>query len=56
MNNEVGKIKELIKQLNKASDAYYNSSESIITDYEWDSLFDELKELAMIQIKTLLLF
>lgn len=45
MNNEVGKIKELIKQLNKASDAYYNSSESIITDYEWDGLFDELKEL-----------
>ena len=32
MNNEVGKIKELIKQLNKASDAYYNSMDLIETE------------------------
>lgn len=44
MNNEVGKIKELIKQLNKASDAYYNSS-PIMSDYDWDKLLDELKYL-----------
>ncbi len=45
MNNEIERIKELIKQLNEASDAYYNSSDSIMTDYEWDNLFDELKYL-----------
>mgnify|MGYP004607892785 FL=1 len=44
MNNEVGKIKELIKQLNKASDTYYNSSPTM-SDYEWDKLLDELKYL-----------
>ena len=45
MNNKIERIKELIKQLNEASDVYYNSSDSIMTDYEWDSLFDELKKL-----------
>ena len=44
MNNEVERIKELIKQLNEASDAYYNSSPTM-TDYEWDKLIDELKYL-----------
>ena len=45
VNNKIERIKELIKQLNEASDVYYNSSDSIMTDYEWDSLFDELKKL-----------
>lgn len=44
MNNEVERIKELIGQLNKASDAYYNSSPTM-SDYEWDKLLDELKYL-----------
>ena len=44
MNNEVERIKELIKQINEASDAYYNSSPTM-TDYEWDKLIDELKYL-----------
>lgn len=44
MNNEVERIKELIRQLNEASDAYYNSSPTM-TDYEWDKLIDELKYL-----------
>ena len=44
MNNEVERIKELIRQLIEASDAYYNSSPTM-TDYEWDKLIDELKYL-----------
>lgn len=38
-------MKKLIKQLNEASDAYYNRNDPIMTDKEWDRLFDELKTL-----------
>ena len=41
----VDRIKELISILNKASDAYYNSGDPIMTDYEWDNLYDELAKL-----------
>ena len=43
MNNEmtVNNMKELISQLNKASEAYYNGEE-IISNYEYDKLYDEL--------------
>lgn len=44
MSNKVERIKELIEQLNKASDAYYNST-PIMDDYEWDKLYDELENL-----------
>lgn len=43
--NKVDRIKELISTLNKASDAYYNSGNPIMTDYEWDNLYDELVKL-----------
>jgi DNA ligase (NAD+) len=43
--NKVDRIKELISTLNKASDAYYNSGDPIMTDYEWDNLYDELAKL-----------
>ena len=43
--NRVDRIKELISTLNKASDAYYNSGNPIMTDYEWDNLYDELAKL-----------
>lgn len=43
--NKVDRIKELISTLNKASDAYYNSGDPIMTDYEWDNLYDELVKL-----------
>lgn len=43
--NKVNRTKELIEQLNKASDAYYNSGNPIMTDYEWDNLYDELVKL-----------
>lgn len=45
MLNSVNKIKELILTLNKASDVYYNSDNPIMTDYEWDNLYDELVKL-----------
>ena len=45
MLNRVDRIKELISTLNKASDAYYNSGDPIMTDYEWDNLYDELAKL-----------
>ena len=44
MTKDVGRIKYLVKILNKASEAYYNS-EPIISDYEWDKMYDELKAL-----------
>lgn len=43
--NKADKIKELISILNKASDAYYNSGNPIMTDYEWDNMYDELAKL-----------
>lgn len=42
--NRIYRIKELIKILNNASNSYYNST-PIMTDYEWDELYDELKKL-----------
>ena len=38
-------IKELIEKLNKYRDAYYNNNESLISDHEYDNLFDQLLEL-----------
>lgn len=39
---KINRIKQLISALNKASDCYYNST-PIMTDYEWDKLYEELK-------------
>lgn len=36
------KMKSLIKNLNSYRNAYYNNSESIITDKEYDDLYDQL--------------
>ena len=35
----------LIRTMNEASDAYYNGKAERMTDYEWDKLFDELRQL-----------
>ena len=43
--NKTEKIKELTKMLNEYRNAYYNESESIISDYEYDKLYDELEKL-----------
>lgn len=41
----IGKMKGLIKRLNEASDAYYNTGDTIMTDKEFDMLLAELKKL-----------
>ncbi len=43
--DKIKRIKELVSQLNTYRNAYYNNSESQISDYEYDNLFDELKRL-----------
>lgn len=42
--DKIKRLKELIKILNEASNAYYNSTPTM-TDYEWDNLYEELKTL-----------
>ena len=39
------RMRQLIETLNKASEAYYNGKGELMTDYEWDAAFDELKAL-----------
>ncbi len=36
---------QLVAKLNAASDAYYNGRGELMTDHEWDSMFDELRQL-----------
>lgn len=36
-------MKQLVEQLNNASQAYYNGEAELMSDYEWDSKFDHLK-------------
>jgi DNA ligase (NAD+) len=38
-------MEQLVRELNEASDAYYNGRTEQMTDYEWDQRFDELKAL-----------
>lgn len=45
MEDKLKRMKELIDLLNKASYAYYQNSEPIMTDYEYDKLYDELVSL-----------
>ena len=45
MDNLFLEMQSLIEELNRASDAYYNGHQEILTDYEWDSKFDRLKQL-----------
>lgn len=41
----VKRIKNLVKQLNEYRHAYYNQDAPLVSDAEYDRLFDELKEL-----------
>lgn len=43
--DKVKRIKELTEQLNQYRDSYYNNSESLISDKQYDYLFDELQAL-----------
>ena len=38
-------MRSLIDELNQASAAYYNGKGELMTDYEWDAKFDQLKRL-----------
>ena len=40
--NKINRIKELVEQLNEASDVYYNTGDTIMDDKTFDGLFDEL--------------
>ena len=43
--NKINRIKELVGLLNYYRDLYYNKSTSVISDFEYDQLFDELSAL-----------
>lgn len=43
--NKIDRIKELVELLNKASDAYYVNDNPIMSDKEYDALYDELEAL-----------
>ena len=45
MEEQLRRMQELVDELNRASDAYYNGRQELMTDYEWDARFDELKRL-----------
>ena len=40
--NKIDRIKELTELLNKASDSYYNTGDTIMGDHEFDTLLEEL--------------
>ena len=43
--DKIKRIKELVEELNKYRDYYYNHDESLVSDQMYDALFDELVEL-----------
>ena len=42
---EQQRMQELIRRLNEASEAYYGGRDEIMSNFEWDALFDELTRL-----------
>ena len=45
VDEKISRMQQLVRELNEASDAYYNGRGERMTDYEWDARFDELKRL-----------
>lgn len=43
--NQVSRIKELVELLNKAGKSYYSEGREIMSNYEYDALYDELVSL-----------
>jgi len=39
---ERNRMEEMVRRLNEASEAYYGGRDEIMSNYEWDALFDEL--------------
>ncbi|MCR5090957.1 MAG: NAD-dependent DNA ligase LigA [Oscillospiraceae bacterium] len=42
---ERDRMQEMIRRLNEASEAYYGGRDEIMSNFEWDALFDELSRL-----------
>ena len=42
MNKKIARINELVKILNEASKAYYQDAAEIMSNFEYDALYDEL--------------
>lgn len=45
MNQKVERINELVKRLNQAAKAYYQDAAEIMSNYEYDALYEELEQL-----------
>lgn len=45
MEEQLTLMRSLADRLNQASEAYYNGEGELMTDYEWDATFDQLKRL-----------
>ena len=43
--DKLRKMRELVDILNEAADAYYNGQGERMSDYEWDAMFNQLKQL-----------
>ena len=43
--NQRERMEELVQKLNEASAAYYNGQDEIMSNFQWDALFDELTQL-----------
>ncbi|MBQ9827805.1 MAG: NAD-dependent DNA ligase LigA [Lachnospiraceae bacterium] len=43
--DDMKRMKELVEVLNRASEVYYQGDSEIMSNFEYDSLYDELKEL-----------
>ena len=44
-DEQIVRMQQLVRELNESSDAYYNGRAELMTDYEWDQRFDELRRL-----------
>ena len=43
--DKILRMKELVNKLNEASNAYYNGKDEIMSNHEWDTMFDQLAQL-----------
>ncbi len=45
LDEKMEQMRAWVAQLNEAADAYYNGRGELMTDFEWDALFDKVKAL-----------
>ena len=45
MDTRIEEMRAAVERLNAAADAYYNGRGELMTDFEWDALFDRVKAL-----------